>query len=150
MSVEKNSNKFLIGLICFLIIAFIIGLTIWCYYYIKEHHLQNDPMLIEIKNTLLPLHPEIKNIKMYKSNKSYTLNKKDIYICTTDENDDYYDKNMLIHVTIHEIAHYLNKEDIGHTPKFHEIFEELLEKASQMGIYDPSKPLVVNYCPQSK
>lgn len=150
MSTEKKNSTFLLGCFFLLILGYIICVIIWFYYYIKEHHLQNDPVLIEIKNTLLPLHPEIKNIKFYKSNKSYTLNKKDIYICTNDENGDYYDKNMLIHVTIHEIAHYLNKDDIGHTPKFYEIFDELLEKASKLGLYDPGKPLVPNYCPQSK
>lgn len=122
------------------------GIIWWVTYSIKEHHLQYDPMLIQIKQVLLPLHPEMKNLKLYKGDKSYTLNKEHVYICLKDENGDYYPINMLIYVTIHEIAHCLNKVDIGHTAKFHEIFEDLLEKASVLGIYNPSIPPIQNYC----
>jgi hypothetical protein len=53
-------------------------------------------------------------------------------------------------VTLHEISHFLNKEDIGHTPKFHSIFEDLIEKASELGIYNPSIPLIQGYCEHGK
>ena len=52
---------------------------------------------------------------------------------------------MLMYVAIHELGHVLCDE-IGHTPKFHRIFRELLEKAENLKIYDPNIPIVMNYC----
>lgn len=126
------------------------GIIWWVTYSIREHHLQDDPMILQIKQVLEPLHPCIKGLKLYKGNKSYTINKKSIYLCLKDENGEYYPMNMLIYVTLHELAHYLNKEDIGHTPKFHAIFEDLIEKASELGIYNPSIPPIQGYCDHGK
>ena len=147
MTLERKKNstgtKFLVALIALLIIG---GIIWWVTNCITEHHLQDDPMLIKLKKILQPLHPEIKNLKLYKGKKSYTINKDKIYLCLKDENDDYYPTNHLIYVMIHEFAHYINKDDIGHTEKFHRIFEDLLEQAHDMGIYNASIQPVENYC----
>lgn len=147
MTLERKKNstgtKLLVALVALLIIG---GIIWWVTSCITEHHLQDDPMLIKLKKILQPLHPEIKNLKLYKGKKSYTINKDKIYLCLKDENDDYYPTNHLIYVTIHEFAHYINKDDIGHTEKFHRIFEDLLEQAHDMGIYNASIPPVENYC----
>jgi hypothetical protein len=147
MTLERKKNstgtKLLVVLIALLIIG---GIIWWVTNCITEHHLQDDPMLIKLKKILQPLHPEIKNLKLYKGKKSYTINKDKIYLCLKDENDDYYPTNHLIDVMIHEFAHYINKDDIGHTEKFHRIFEDLLEQAHDMGIYNASIPPVENYC----
>jgi hypothetical protein len=87
----------------------------------------------------------LNEISLFKGNKSYTINKEHIYMCLKDEDNNYYDDNMLIYVLIHEIAHSICDE-IGHTRKFHKIFDALLEKAQDMNIYDPNLPLVRNYC----
>ena len=46
------------------IIAMLIGFIIWwvtkC---VKEHHLQDDPMLFKLKDILKPLHPDINILK---------------------------------------------------------------------------------------
>ena len=112
---------------------------------IKEHHKQNDPMLHDLRETLRPVHPAIDQVRLYEGEKSYTINKERVYICLRDENGQYYNKNMLIYVTLHELAHAINDE-IGHTQKFHDIFEELLDKAYSLGIYNPSIPPIQNYC----
>ena len=62
-----------------------------------------------------------------------------------DENGKYYDKNFLVFVIIHEISHAMCNE-IGHTKKFIDIFEHNLNKAIKLGIYDPTKKKVENYC----
>ena len=113
---------------------------------INEQYLQSDPMLITLKETIKDIHPEAGNIKLYKGTKSYTLNKDKIFICLKDENDEYYPMNMLIYVLLHELSHKINKDDIGHTEKFHIIFQDLIEKAHNMGIYDSSIPPIKNYC----
>ena len=145
MSLEgtKSKNVWLIVIILILSLGCIIGWVVWN---VKENHLQEDPMLWKLKDMLTPLHPEVKNVKLYKGNKSYTINKKQIYICLKDENDQYYPTNHLVYVMIHELAHLINKDDIGHTQKFHDIFEDLLDKAHKLQLYNPSIPPIENYC----
>ena len=48
---------------------------------------------------------------------------------------------MLVGVAVHELAHAVCDE-IGHTPKFWKIYDELLEKATKLGFYNPSIPPV--------
>lgn len=149
MSLERLEKKkgffdyFITGLILLIVLG---GIIWWVTWQIKEHHLQDDPKLFQLKEMLTPIHPIIKDLKIYKGDKSYTLNKEKIYLCLKDENGDYYSNNMLIYVLLHELAHVLNKDDIGHTEKFHQIFEELLDKAHIMGLYNASIPPIQNYC----
>ena len=141
---KSNVNTKLV--IYFIVILLICGIIWWISNSVIEHHLQNDPMLFKLKEILDPLHPDVKNLKLYKGKKSYTINKKKIYLCLKDEKNEYYSTNMLIYVLLHEFSHYLNKDDIGHTEKFHKIFDDLIEKADSMGIYDASIPPIENYC----
>ena len=60
-------------------------------------------------------------------------------------NDQYYNDMMLLHVLIHEICHCLCDE-IGHTEKFNDMLDELLDEASKMGVYDKNYKLIQNYC----
>jgi hypothetical protein len=148
MTLERIKNKgvsdsFIIGLILLIITG---GIIWWVTCKIKENYLQDDPKLLHLKQMLSSIHPEIDDIKLYKANKSYTINKEKIYLCLKDENGDYYSDNMLIYVFLHELAHFLNKDDIGHTEKFHEIFQDLLEKAHDIGVYNFSIPPIENYC----
>jgi hypothetical protein len=140
---KKSKNGWLIVIILFLILG---GIIMWVSWTIRENHLQEDPMLWKLKEMLTPLHSEVKQIKLYKGDKSYTINKEKIYLCLKDEKDQYYPTNHLVYVLIHELAHLLNKDDIGHTPKFHSIFEDLLDKAHKLEIYNPSIPPTLNYC----
>ena len=80
--------------------------------------------------------------------KSFTINKREIYLCLKDKkagDENYYDYNSLIFVTLHEIAHVLCNE-LGHTKKFQLIFSELLDHAQSLGLYDKHKPFVKDYC----
>lgn len=130
-----------------LIVLAVLSLICWlCSNQIKENHLQSDPMLAKLKEIMNPLHPEVKKLRLYRGKKSYTINKERIYLCLYDKNGDYYPINLLVYVLIHEFSHYLNKDDVGHTPAFHKKFEELLDKASDIGIYNPSIPIDATYC----
>lgn len=133
-------------MIVYLVVFVISLLSVWLFVKIRDYQLSRDPMLKRIRNKTEALHPAVKNIKMFKGSKSYTINKSRIYLCLKDEKGQYYNENMLIYVFIHELAHYLNKEDVGHTPKFFEIFNELINKAVKLGIYDDSIPPLNNYC----
>lgn len=127
----------------------------------EEFELKNDPKLAELRNIIEPMFKNeqytggildglnskniLDSISLYKGDKSYTINKQKIYLCLKDENGEYYNMNMLIFVTLHEIAHCLCDE-IGHTDRFNDIFNELLEKAIKMKIYNPSIPIIQDYC----
>ena len=140
----KNSLiKTIVYIFIILIILGCVGYLI--YMQIKEYYDSKDPMLATIKEKLQIMHPKVANINFFEGNKSYTINKKKIYLCLKDEFDEYYDLNMLMYVAIHELSHVLCDE-IGHTPKFNRIFQENLLKAEKLGIYDSNKPIITNYC----
>ena len=110
---------FLISICLFIVIA----------YRIKEKYEEDDPMLVELRETLQPVFPDINNVILLRGKKSYTINKKRIHLCLKDETGNYYDKNMLIYVLLHELAH-VRCPEIGHTEKFHTIFRELLKQVN--------------------
>jgi hypothetical protein len=143
LALAKESMRNMVVFV--LVLLFILMFVYLIYNQITEHYAQMDPMLSHIRSHLNPLHPTVENLNFYQGDKSYTINKQKIYLCLRDEQGEYYDFNMLIYVTIHELAHVLCDE-IGHTEKFHQIFDSLLKKATGMGLYDSTKPIIQNYC----
>jgi hypothetical protein len=113
---------------------------------VETYTLPEDPIITQLHRELSILHPRLKHIQVYPSNESYTLNKQKVYLCTKDPNGQYYDRNMLVYVLCHEYAHILCSE-IGHTDKFYRLFDSLLQQAQYHGLYDPTIPPVMNYCP---
>lgn len=117
---------------------------------IREHHLQNDPILITLKEVLKPItfngKSIIEGMKLYKADKSFTINKSQTFLCLYDKEKQYYPLNQLVYVLLHERAHSLNQADIGHTPAFYEIFDQLLNQATKLGVYNPKIPIIQDYC----
>lgn len=144
MRPKKSHSGPMISIII-LLILFILLLGYVIFSRVMEYYSQLDPMLRHIHQKLEPLDPKVKSLKFYEGNKSYTINKKKIYLCLKDEKNEYYNENMLMYVAIHELAHVLCDE-IGHTDKFHRIFKQLLYKAQKLGIYDSTQPIIRNYC----
>lgn len=140
MSVFKQNAGCIILFIIVLIILFFVLRN-----QVKEYYEQLDPILCKIKEQLRPLHGSVDKLKFFEGKKSYTINKKKVYLCLKDENGEYYDYNMLMYVALHELSHVICDE-IGHTPKFHRIFEQLLKQAEEIKIYDSSIPIIKNYC----
>lgn len=138
-----NWIKFLSIMAIFMLICLVAYII---YLQCKEYHEQSEPILQVLKELLIPVHPIFKKVRIYKGRKSYTINKERIYICLIDENGEYYPMNALIHVILHEVAHMLNTKDVGHTEAWQTIFDELLNKASEQGIYNFSIPMISNYC----
>lgn len=112
---------------------------------IEPYTSPKDPVLDELRDQLAVLDPKFENVSINEGDKSYTINKSRVFICLKDKHGRYYDRNMLCYVILHEYAHILCDE-VGHTEKFFNIFDELLDKAAEMGLYDPSIPPVENYC----
>lgn len=145
---QKRSVDYGKVLFYLILIILIVRLIMYLFsdYVIADHYEKyHDPKLDEIRDRLSIVFPEIKSIDIAGSNKSFTINKKHVYICSKDENGQYYDDNMLIYVILHELAHVLCDE-VGHTEKYKQIFRSLLERAHKAGLYDPSKPPIDNYC----
>ena len=130
-----------------ILIIFILsfGVVLFTTNRIYEKYLEDDPMLIDIRETLTPVFPDINKVILLKGKKSYTINKKRIHLCLTDKDGKYYDKNMLVYVTLHELAH-VRCDEVGHTKKFHNIFKDILEDASAHNIYNPNIPVIKDYC----
>ncbi len=138
-----DSNTIISIIIVLFLIAF---LMYFVYKQIKEEYMQDDPLLKELKFTLMEAFPnEMKNIRLYKGDKSYTINKEKIYICMKDKKGEYYNKDILTHVILHEMAH-TQCPEIGHTELFQDIFQDLMERAHEKGIYNIHEPIPDDYC----
>jgi hypothetical protein len=135
---------YLLAVILIVVLAWVIRMQI------KEQLLQDDPILYTLKEMLRPITYNGQSIadglKLYKGDKSYTINKNQTFMCLYDKQGEYYRLNDLLHVLIHERSHSLNKKDIGHTEEFYRIFDELLKQASELGIYNPALQVDPNYC----
>ena len=138
-----------------LIIVVIVCIGLWAAYkQVKEHYAQDDPKLQELQKIftdffnsksdweppldMLNKRHVMDEVKLYRGEKSYTINKEKIFLCMKDRKGQYYSNNILIYVLGHEIAHSLCDE-VGHTEKFHIIFEALLEQLTNAEIYSGDK-----------
>ncbi len=111
---------------------------------------EQDKYLLKMVEELSQI-PRVKEVvyrsglKFFDSKKSYTINKKYVFICMYDKDGKLYPKNQLTLVLLHEIAHAICDE-IGHTKKFQEILDDLLEEAHQKKLYDPTIAPIIGYC----
>ncbi|MDD4930905.1 MAG: hypothetical protein PHG66_01965 [Candidatus Colwellbacteria bacterium] len=131
-----------------LLLALLIVFVV-CFYNLNyKRKTYQDPLVRKIKYDVSQLDPKLSRIEFFSSDESYTEDKDKIFLCLKDETGHYYDYNMLIYVAIHECSHALTDViDVEHvTPEFRGMFEHLLTKAYKLGIYDPNKSLVTNYC----
>lgn len=103
---------------------------------VSERFSQSDPVIQILKQEVGHCFPELGDIQIFEGRKSYTVNKERIYLCLRDKHGQYYSHDILMYVLIHEIAHMLCPE-IGHTQKFKDIFNSLIENAMACGIYTP-------------
>ncbi len=138
-------------LLYIMIILCIIGLSVYMIFFNCRCHMEQfvKDKLEEIRLKLVQVHPAAKKLKFKKGNESFTLNKSEVTLCLEDENGNYYNDNMLVYVGLHELAHALCDE-IGHTDKFYAIFDKLMDKGEELGVYDRDIPIVQDYCKRTK
>jgi hypothetical protein len=150
-----NKVAILVGTGLILLVVYLVSRQV------REHYLQDDPVLKVLDTNfrkffrqdryweypldVLNKRNVMDEIDLYRGNKSYTINKQKVYLCLKDQNKQYYNQNMLTYVLAHEIAHVINNE-IGHTEKFNTIFDALLVKMANEGLYDPTKRIDDEYC----
>ena len=145
MFFKKKINK---SNLLYIAVILIILLSSVRYFKRQERFHNEEPIIARIKFDCCKLDDKIKTIDFYPADESYTEDKKRIYLCLRDENDKYYEYNMLMYVAIHECAHALTDViDPEHkTVEFKTTFQNLLQKAEILGLYDPSKEIIENYC----
>lgn len=148
---------------CYVVMVLLaLGITYFLHYfgYIECFH-QSDPKIEMLKDKVKPIFEGdnyytghlkplnkrqiLDEIKVFKGNKSYTINKQRVFLCLKDEKGDYYEDNMLMYVFLHELAHVVCDE-VGHTQKFHDIFQDILDVAAKKGIWDPNAEIIQDYC----
>jgi hypothetical protein len=140
----KFDSDHIILLFCFIFLIFI---TL----YLNKIYSYHDPLIDKIKQDLLKVDPRVEELSFHASNESFTEDKRFVYLCLKDKDDKYYDYNMIMYVSLHELAHaFSDSVDTDHTGKeFKDNFRNLLNKAQTLGLYDPKIPLVYDYCPRS-
>lgn len=112
----------------------------------NELSMENDPVVVRLKRKLASAFPEIAKVRVLRGDSSYTIDKKNIFLCTqSPDTGTPYDDNMLVYVLLHELAHTINAE-IGHGRSFFDTFQSLLDRAKLRGLYDPYLPRPSNYC----
>lgn len=67
---------------------------------------------------------------------SYSVNKGEkVILCIRQKDKSFVQKNVLMYVALHEVAHIYTHKEVGHTDLFWKNFKFLLEEAIQLGIY---------------
>ncbi len=107
---------------------------------------QYQAILDQVRSNFSLIHPSLVKIPLSMESSAYTEDKKRIALCLENpETKTPYDMNTIMYVSLHELGHILNK-GYGHGDDFKKIFSGLLKKATQLGFYDPKKPLPSVYC----
>ena len=125
-----------------------------CIYFIYQY---NTPPRIKhtdverIKNLIRGVAPEkVDSLEFYVDNESYTLNKKEVHLCIYNPEGELYPDNMLVYVALHELAHALYQGDSSHHPDdYYQLFNSLLDRGEQLGIYTRKIPVDRSYCMQA-
>lgn len=111
-----------------------------------------DPTITRLHQDMIKVDPRIANITFYVGKESYTLDKKQVFLCIRDKSGKLYDYNFLVYVALHECAHVLSKLYDEHhtTPDFINQFAKLRRRAVELKIWDSSAPLIQDYCGYNK
>lgn len=130
------------------VLALIIGLTIWIAFTISQRSYYSDkhPLLQQIRSNFTILSPEYADIPLREGDSAYTENKSVITLCLKNpETGKFYSLNTLMYVALHELGHIISKTH-GHNEEFKRNFATLLRQATKVGIYDPRVPIPQTYC----
>lgn len=114
----------------------------------RKYQSTTDKKLAEIKIKLTRIDPRVEKVAFYTDpDESYTLGKKEVYMCVKDKSGNYYHDDVLMYIALHELAHVLIPEDTSmHPPKFDQLFSQLKERAEHMKLYNPATPFPKEYC----
>lgn len=133
------------------VVLILLGMLLLIFFMVRKVESYDDPKIKEIQDKLARVDIRANKLSIKASSQSFTEDKQRTYLCLRDEKGNYYDDNMLMYVALHELAHAISKQvDVDHTTdEFKDNFKLLLNKAADIGVYDPNKPLNYSYCPKT-
>lgn len=140
----------LLFFVLILALIFCVGVLV----YILWNYRQGDsthPSMVELKSLAAKIDPEYENLDLRAADIATTLKKKKILLCVDDpETGRPYSQNTLMGVLIHELAHF-ESESYGidpddHNDEWHENYNNIINRAIKVGVYDPKFPPPDNYC----
>ena len=140
----KEMTWTLNGFYGWMVVALIVCGVAW---QLRDLFVHVDPVIVRLKERVMSVFPELAPLVVNEDRASYTWNKHRIYLCVRDREGNVYADDILMNVLLHEIAHTLCDE-VGHTDKFHAIFQGLLDRAAAAGIYNHTA-VPRDYCQQS-
>ena len=132
-----------------LVVLFVaLFIVVYFFFYHNKVETYDDPLIVRLRYDMLRIDPRAGFFTFNASNESFTEDKKHIFICMKDDKGNYYPYNMLLYVALHELAHGISPvHDADHvTREFRDNFDMLLRRSAELGIWDPSEPLVQSYC----
>lgn len=131
------------------LLSLLLFIFIIAYKYREPGSCTMDPVLEKLKKDIMKVDPKMSQLQYFPGNESYTEGKRRIFICLKDDQGNYYPYNDLLSVMLHEAAHALSPiNDKDHvTPEFHNLHAMLRERAAEMGLFDPNRPVPPTYCP---
>ena len=107
-----------------------------------------DPILNRLIKDAKLIEPRSAELEFFTSDESYTEDKKRIFLCLKDKNNQYYSYNHLIQVLIHELAHaFCSVIDKEHkTDEFNNLHLQYRKTAESKNLVDLSDPVPPTYC----
>lgn len=105
-------------------------------------------MITNLNTAIFQICPELK-FSLFKGEKSFTIDKKEIFICLRNKKTkQIYDFDILLYVTLHEIAHVISKtwSNKNHNEEFHNNFKRLLKIARDKKILSENVHVPSDYC----
>ena len=118
----------------------------------KRESFTNDDDSVYVRNlkrVVESIYPDAIKMNILPGRKSMTIEKKTIYICLKDHiTKQYYTFDVLLYVTLHEIAHVMSKSysSHSHNDEFHKNFQELLRTGRSLGYFSDNVDIPTNYC----
>lgn len=112
----------------------------------------DDQIINTLKYYINIICPTLKNVEIYSGKESVTVDKNIIYICLRDKNNIYYSMDILLYVTLHEVAHKISKSysTQNHNEEFQNNFNKLLELAHNKNLFSDKNINIPNdYCKNS-
>lgn len=130
-----------------------IVLSLFYIFWVDASDFITDPIVHRLKKDLLKLNePKVLELEFRSGPWSKSIDKSRIILCVRDpKTQEYYDYNFLMKVALHELAHCINpkisfSEEKHHDDDWRKIFNRLIKKAADVGIYNPNQKEIANYC----
>jgi hypothetical protein len=139
----RNIIYTVIGLVTLSVVIYMLNKT-------PRDDTNSVPMLKKVRDNFARMNPAYTSIPLAEGDSAYTENKNHITLCLRDpKTGSAYDENTIMYVALHELAHVVTHSQ-GHGDEFKANFNEILKRAADQGIYNPTLEIPSDYCGMEK